>query len=258
MRRILIVSGLIGLALVVLIVAAFLLPGESEKSTGRSNYRPPDPTGNATKDPQVKDLILPFETTDIDPQNGVLNPIGVVRFSKDTSDSGHSGIDIPLFKESPVYAAIDGAIIKINKDVDPWGGQGIIQRINTTRPGEGWGFIYEHVTAAPGLKVGDLVKAGDIIAHKTARSGFTAHFQLSYFFNNFEFTRDNKCWLQNLKSSDKQAFDQWWNTYRSSDYLVSSWRTNSEEDKYAFRGLLDPSISPNGLQYCYPAGTDVR
>lgn len=220
----------------------------------RAGSQVPNPTNNSSG----IDLILPFNISDIDEQNGEVNPLGVVRFNKDQAEYGHSGIDIPLKQGAPIYAVADGPIVLVKPAGDPWGGQGMFQLLQATASGEGLAFIYEHITPAAGVKNGSEVKAGDLIGTKTAPAGFTAHFQLSNTFNNYEFIKGMECWVDNLNKSSSSQFLTWWNQYRASSKLVNSWRTNEEEGKFPFRGLLDATWFPDGPKLCYSLGTDVR
>lgn len=206
----------------------------------------------------VFEFSLPFKIEDIDFFNGEINPVGVVRFGKDQPDIGHSGIDVPLNQYSEIFAVDDGEVVQIKTAGDPWGGMGITQLLEKTAEGEGWGFIYEHLIPKEGLRVGDMVKKGEVIGTKAAPAGFTAHFQMSKLFNNFEYTNDTQCWPDYLESEQSNALSSWWNEYRESRHLRDSWNTTFEEGKYAFRGLLDTLKYPDGPQLCYPLGTDVR
>lgn len=222
-----------------------------------------DPSHNVSQDsfqsPQVPfDLSLPFKIEDIDELNGEINPIGVVRFSLDEPSVGHSGLDVPLLEGAEVFAVDDGEIVLLGSAGDPWGGQKIFQLLEKTNTGEGWGFIYEHVTPRFGLRVGEFVKRNEFIATKTAPAGFTAHLQLSYLFNQYQYIRDVQCWVNNLQAEERISLNSWWDKYKDSNHLVSSWSSTFEEGKYPFRGLLDAIAYPGGPQLCYPLGTDVR
>lgn len=203
-------------------------------------------------------LSLPFDFVDIDEGSGVINPIGVVRFSMDRADSGHSGLDVPLFEGANITAVGNGPIVQIDTAGDPWGGKKIVQLLQHTSDGEGWVFVYEHVTPLPQLKVGENIQTGDVIAQKSAPEGFTAHFQLSHAFNDFNYLRGVLCWPEFLAATEQDALSRWWQTYRKLDHVRDSWNTILEEGKYPFRALLDPVSYPQGLELCYPLGTDVR
>jgi len=138
-------------------------------------------------------LSLPFKISDIDALNGEINPIGVVRFSADQGASGHSGLDVPLYQGVDILAVADGEIVFLGSAGDPWGGKRIFHLLRGTTRGEGWAYIYEHVILKPGLEVGSIVKRGEVIATKAAPTGFTAHLQLSYLFNDYQFIRDIQC-----------------------------------------------------------------
>lgn len=203
-------------------------------------------------------LSLPFNIADIDEQNGEVNPFGVVRFNADLARYGHSGIDIPLRKDADIYAVADGRIVIIKPAGDPWGGMGIYQLLEETKTGEGWGFIYEHIKLASGIEEGSEVTKGQLIATKIAPKGFTAHFQMSYHFNTYQFTSDLQCWPDFLSEGEKKILNTWWMSYKKTPHLLNSWKSTFEEGHYAFRGLLDSSAYPDGPQFCYPQGTDVR
>lgn len=203
-------------------------------------------------------LKLPFNISDIDNTHAEINPLGVVRFSKDLEEVGHSGIDVPMKQKSNIYAVADGEIVLIESTGDDWGGMKIFQLLKKDKEGEGVGFIYDHVTPATNLKVGSKVTSGQVIAYKTAPRDFTAHFQLSRLFNNYKYIDNILCWPDYLDKEEKTKLYGWWDEYKKTDVLVSSWRENIEEGKYPFRELLDASKYPNGPQLCYPLGTDVR
>ncbi len=239
----------IGIAIIVGVVAWQLI--DSSKSPIQRKE-----TSDTTKPPAG--LYLPFNISDINEQQGVVNPLGVVRFSQDQPEYGHSGIDIPLNQGAPITAVSSGTIVAIKSSGDQWGGQDIVQLLTPTSPGEGWAYLYEHVIPSPSLKVGDEVKTGDIIATKAAPPSFTAHFQLSYVFNNYEFNQGMECWVELLKPTSKEQLLTWWEKYSSTTTFTESWRLNTEESKAPFRNLLDKNKFPEGPKLCYPPGTDVR
>ncbi len=107
-------------------------------------------------------LSLPFSPNDINEENGIVNPLGVIRSSKDAPagpyPGGHPGIDLPLFEGAEVFAVADGEVVNIVSANDPWGGMGIIHLLERTGEGEGWAYLYEHIT--PKVKVGDKLKRG--------------------------------------------------------------------------------------------------
>jgi murein DD-endopeptidase MepM/ murein hydrolase activator NlpD len=203
-------------------------------------------------------LSIPFDINDINPLEGEVNPLGIVRFSKDQSDVGHPGIDIPLKQGSSVYAVDDGRVVLIDSASDPWNGMKVFQLLKETGKGTGWAYNYEHIKLAEGVEVGSELKKGDLVGTKAAPDGFTAHFQLSKVFNDFKYTSDAQCWPDFLISDEKTRLDSWWEEYSSTQHLINSWDTTFEEDKYPFRGLLDVSRYPSGPQLCYSLGTDVR
>lgn len=216
------------------------------------------PTENVFIDEIPEELTIPFKISDIDNENGELNPLGVVRFDKDQSDIGHGGLDFPLKQYVPIYAVADGDIVVIKSASDPWNGMAIFQILQETREGEGWAFMYEHVIPAVDLKVGDKIVRGQQIATKAAPVEFTAHFQLSRLFNSFQYTKEPICWTEKLDKISKSEMYSWWNEYSKGIQLTSSWRTNEEEGEFPFRDLLEIAYYPDGPQMCYDLGTDVR
>ena len=233
-------------------------PHELNVSTGSASGERRDLPSLAGSSFPGGGLELPFNTSDIDQQNGEVNPLGVVRFSKDLAEFGHSGIDIPLTQGAPIYAVADGPVVVLKSAGDPWGGQGMFQLLQSASAGEGWVFVYEHVTPVAGIKNGSELKTGDLIATKTPPARFTAHFQLSAAFNNYEFTRGMECWVDSLSTSALTKLNTWWSKYLTDSTMINSWRTNTEEGKFPFRGLLNTAQFPNGPQLCYPPGIDVR
>jgi hypothetical protein len=219
--------------------------GEKDKNLEESN-------------PIPSDISMPFRIEDIHPSRGDVNPLGVVRFAKDQGNIGHNGIDIPLNQDAPIYAVADGRVVRIVSAGDPWGGMGLYQILRDDGNGEGYAFIYEHIEIAEGVEVGTELKRGDIVGTKIAPAGFTLHLQYSKVFNNFEYTDKMECWPEFLSNGEKAILDSWWEDYRKSDRLISAWDSVFEEGAYPFRGLLDESKYPEGPQFCYPFGTDVR
>lgn len=218
-----------------------------------------DLTSKSTDETQnIPKLSLPFHVDSLLDTQAEVNPLGVVRFSKDLSSIGHSGIDFPMKEKSEIYAVADGEIVLIDSTGDDWGGMKVFELLKKTGKGEGIGFIYDHVTPVSGLKVGDKVTKGQYIANKVAPNDFTSHFQMSKLFNNYEYIDGAMCWIDYLSEEEKTKLDSWWNVYKNSDHLLGSWRGTIQEGKYPLRGLLDKENFPDGPQFCYPLGTDVR
>ncbi|MAF81170.1 hypothetical protein CL628_04120 [bacterium] len=234
-------------------------PGETVAREPAEEYRAPQPETSGPSDTYPRsDLVMPFDPADVDPLRGDINPLGVVRFDKDQPQYGHSGIDVPLNQNSPIYAVAAGEIVVVKSADDPWDGMGVWQLLEPTRPGEGWAFVYEHILLAPGIAVGEVLATGDLVGYKAAPSGFTAHFQLSAMFNNYKFSRGMECWPDYLNESASTVLFSWWNVHRASERLIGNWSGNQEDGRYPFRSLLDKSVYPDGPQLCYPPGTDVR
>jgi len=264
-KKQIIILGTSSVFILILISAAFFFFTKNHSPMSAEKNVPTNiSSSSASNEPKTEtksvkgSLFVPFQTKDIDEKNGEVNPMGIVRFSKDMPEFGHGGIDIPLFKGAPITAVADGEIVLLGSAEDPWGGEEIFQLLEKTGEGEGLAFIYEHITIVKGLKNGDKIKKGDLLGNKTAPTGFTAHFQLTSLFNNFQFSRDDQCWVDFLEKSEKEKLISWWDKYKKSEHLVNSWNTNVEDGKFPFKGLLDTSKYPDGPQFCYPPGTDVR
>ena len=90
------------------------------------------------------DLSLPFRIEDLGGSNRFISPFGILRHSRDAGH-GHGGIDIPLDKNADVYAVSDGTILSVEESGDGAGGFDVILLILGSG-GEGWGFLYEHVS----------------------------------------------------------------------------------------------------------------
>ena len=186
-----------------------------------------------------------------------ISPFGIIRHSRDAGH-GHGGIDIPLNADAPIYAVGDGAILSAEVSSDDAGGSDIKLLIFGSR-GEGWGFLYEHVTLEPGIAPGSAVTRGQLIA----KNGLTKnrrnnHFQLSYMFNEYTFYRDHRCWVDHLDPSSKNLLLDYFNSPEAVAKLSGQWETASEEDMNAYKELLNRQRFPEGPQLCYPLGLDVR
>ena len=125
--------------------------------------------------------------------------------------------------------------------------------------GEGWGFLYEHVTLEPGISLGSTVTEGQLIA----RNGLTTnrrnnHFQLSYLFNGYAFYRDHRCWADHLDASSQELLLDYFDSPDTMAKLTAQWEAASEEGMSALKELLDRERFPDGPQLCYSLGLDVR
>ena len=203
------------------------------------------------------DLSLPFRIEDVGGGNGFTSPFGIIRHSRDTGH-GHSGIDIPLNANAPIYAVADGVIVSAEVSGDGAGGFDVKLLISGSR-GEGWGFLYEHVALEPGIASGSAVTKGQLIA----RNGLTTnsrnnHFQLSYMFNEYTFYRDHKCWVDHLVPSSAKLILDYFSSPETVAILTARWETASEEGVNAYKELLNRERFPEGPQLCFPLGLDVR
>ena len=202
-------------------------------------------------------MALPFRKEDVGDSNEFISPFGIIRHSRDAGH-GHSGIDIPLNANAPIYAVADGTILSTELSSDQAGGSDVKLLISENR-GEGWGFLYEHVALEPGITLGSAVAKGQLIA----RNGLTTnrrnnHFQLSYMFNEYSFYRDHRCWVDHLDSSSKKLLLDYFNSHGALVKLTAQWEAASEEGINAYKDLLNRDRFPDGPQLCYSLGLDVR
>ena len=202
-------------------------------------------------------LSLPFGTEDVGGGNEFISPFGIIRHSRDAGH-GHSGIDIPLNANAPIYAVADGAILSAAMSSDGAEGSDVKLLLSGSR-GEGWGFLYEHVALEPGITVGIAVTKGQLIA----RNGLTTdrrnnHFQLSYMFNEYTFYRDHRCWVDHLDPSSRKLLLDYFNSPETVAKLSGQWKTASEEGMNAYKELLNIERFPEGPQLCYLLGLDAR
>ncbi len=126
------------------------------------------------------------------------------------------------------------------------------------REGEGWIFIYEHIKLEPGITIGSEVEKGQAIArNQLVRSN--NHLQLSYFFNDFKFSRNHTCWVDQLDLASEETLSTTFdNKIRIHTNFLTGWLNAIDEGKSSLKGLLDEDRYPDGAQLCYPQGTDVR
>lgn len=209
-----------------------------------------------------ENLDLPFDVKDIGGGNELFTPFGLIRHERDKGH-GHAGIDVPLSKGDEIYAVADGKII-INQPATD-GGEGnnfegnnvVLLIAEGEREGEGWGFLYEHINLNSEIQVGTKINEGQLIG-KSALTNGNNHLGLVYYFNNFQYIKEPKCWIEYLNSEDKEKFSEAWEKIRSNDKFTESWRNSYEDGAYPYRALLNPDVFPDGPQLCYKYGLDVR
>ena len=207
-------------------------------------------------DPPV-DLTLPFSVTDVRGSNGFISPFGIIRHSRDAGH-GHGGIDIPLQANALVFAVDDGIVLSSEESSDGAGGFDVKLLISGSG-GEGWGFLYEHVTLEPTITDGSKVTKGQLIA----RNGLTtdrrnSHFQLTYLFNSYMFSRDDRCWADHLNAPSKKSLLDYFDSIKTTEEFRAQWETATEEGAKAYKELLNGEKYPEGAQLCYRLGLDVR
>ena len=214
-------------------------------------------TGRAGPSGPQLGLALPFRVADVRGEDGFVSPFGLIRHSRDRGH-GHGGIDIPLESDAPIFAVDAGMIVSSEESSDAAGGFDIKLVISGSGD-EGWGFLYEHVTLRPEIRVGGEVTKGQHIANNgLATDRRNNHFQLTYMFNNYMFYRDHRCWPDYLDAASGTALLELFESLKTRGALRAAWETATEEGAMAYRALLDAEKFPDGAQLCYPLGLDVR
>ena len=173
-------------------------PTASPTSQGNGLDSLPEPPGLPSG------LLLPFRVEDVGGGNGFISPFGIIRHSRDQGH-GHGEIDVPLKMEAPIYAVANGTILSVEESTDGAGSSNVT-RLLSGSSGEGWAFLYEHVTLEPGLAESSVVSRSELIA----RNGLTSdrrnsHFQLTYLFKDYRFSREHRCWVDYLDTVSKEA-----------------------------------------------------
>ena len=126
--------------------------------------------------------------------------------------------------------------------------------------GEGWVFLYEHISLSAGLGVGSSVTRGQQIATNPLEGRISNHLELAWAFNNFLFHRDQRCWVEHLEAAERATLqDRFDDVLRVHGDFVGAWSTvDFNEGMLPFKELLNTAKYPDGPQLCYPPGTDER
>lgn len=206
-------------------------------------------------------LVLPFDVENMFGGNKFISPFGLIRHERDKGH-GHAGIDIPLSKGDKIYAVADGTIIFNTPATDGgkdnnFEGNNIVLLITKGREGEGWGFLYEHINLNSEINVGSAVRRKQLIGTSALTNG-NNHFGLVYYFNDFKYTKEPKCWVEYLIDEDKQSFLQLWDEIKINSKFIDSWHNSFEDGAYAYNALLNKDKFPAGPQPCYDYDLDVR
>ena len=213
---------------------------------------------NANTDTEENYIFMPFNINQIDTIDGIFSPFGIYRKTGDLGGFGHPGINVPLVAGAEIYAAQKGTIIFIERATDNRPGYNVKIIFEGNKKGEGWGFYYEHINQLENVKVGSKVTKGQLIAKNALGKYANSHFRLSYWYNDYEYSKDAKCWVNELSTTDKIAFESFFKKQSEMAYFIEAWNTVQEEGKLTYKGLLDKSRFPTGPQLCYPPGTDGR
>jgi len=231
---------------------------QDQEFTGSDNTQTQQPHSLPVSDNSPPtDLALPFAIEDFAGKGqDFASPFGIIRKAADQG-IGHGGLDIPLVKGDEIFAPGSGEILSVEFAPDRRGGDDVVVLLKQSSfTGEGWIFIFEHITLNQDLGVGSKVKRGEQIGVSAIVTRSNNHMQLTYAFNNYLYYRDSRCWVDHLESVDRQAFGAVFESGKAE--LALGWSTASEEGFYPYKGLLDPEKYPDGPRPCYPMGTDAR
>ena len=157
----------------------FLACGGVGDGSSSSNPTGPDPDDSAG--PPPVDALLPVDLALPVPaaallDGAIVNPFGVVRSSLDLGEVGHPGIDLVSAQGTAIYAVGDGVIVSAAAATD--GSPGDLVRLlmsTDAAEGEGWVFLYEHISLLAGLGVGSTVTRGEQIATNPLEIGRSNH-----------------------------------------------------------------------------------
>ena len=233
---------------------------------GSSSSDPTCPDANGTGEPQASDTLPPVDLALPVPaaallEGAIVNPFGVVRSSLDLDVLGHSGIDLVSAQGTAIHAVGDGVIVSVDAAADGFPGHAVRLLLSTDAPdGEGWVFLYEHISFLAGLDVGSTVTRGEQIATNPLEIGRSNHLELTWVFNNFLFHRNQTCWVSQLEAAERTALeDRFNNVLRVHADFVGVWsQVDFNEGMLPFKELLNIVTYPDGPQLCYLKGTDVR
>ena len=228
-------------------------------SEGSPSSEPTGPDVNDTVDQPPVNLALPVPAAAL-LEGAIVNPFGVVRSSLDLVEFGHSGIDLVSAQGTAIHAVADGLIVTVDAATDGFPGDAVRLLLSTDAPqGEGWVFLYEHISLLAGLGVGSTVARGEQIAMNPLEIGRSNHLEVAWVFNNFLFHRDQRCWVVDLEPTERTALEERFNSVlRVHADFVGVWsQVDFNEGMLPFKELLNIATYPDGPQMCYPRGTDV-
>ena len=245
---------------IALAAAAVLILGCDSGGDGSPSSEPTVPDVNDTAEWPPVNLALPVPAAAV-LEGSIVNPFGVVRSSLDLAEFGHSGIDLVSAQGTAIHAVGDGVIVTVEAATDGFPGDAVRLLLSTNAPaGEGWVFLYEHVSLLAGLGVSSTVAKGEQIATNPLEIGRSNHLELAWVFNNFRFHRDQRCWVVDLEPTERAALEERFdNVLRVHADFVGVWsQVDFNEGMLPFKELLNIATYPDGPQLCYPQGTDVR
>lgn len=249
------------LSIAVFVIACGNAGSSSSEDNSDSDSGAETTTNDGTdEDNVVTNLTLPISIDDIS-VGRMINSFGVVRSSADLAEFGHVGIDLPIPNGNSFLAVADGIIVSAD-DADGKNGKDVWLFLGSDASGgEGWIFRYEGIDLTEGLAVDSSLSQGDVIGTSNiTEEGLGTHLELSFGFENFTFTSSATCWVNQLESAPKTNLENYFNnTLRVDADFISSWQTITMEGKLPWKELIDDTDTyPDGVQLCYPAGTDVR
>ena len=147
------------LALMTIIIATVALSGDKEKDQAAGGLQSTPPIINSSSDSSEQPVVVtpagmisPVETVT------VLNEYGFYHNQTLGAYYEHAGVDFAASAGTQVLAAESGVVESIYKDDLLTGTEIVINH------GDGLKTLYRFVTEVDGLKVGDKVEKGDVIA----------------------------------------------------------------------------------------------
>ena len=243
------VIGIIAVILVIGVVF-YSLDDSSEDNYNLVEY-PNESNNEISSNDPPNDLALAFNVEDLIEGNIFISPFGIIRHDRDKG-MGHGGIDIPLASGNPIYAVADSKIIHYEYNEDNRGGNDVHLLLKEgVRSGEGWAFLIEHLILEENLGVGSTVLRGQKIGESAITQG-SNHFQFTYLFNNYEYSRDSRCWIDHLSEEEKIKFDSAFEEIKTD--INHSWNFAFEDGFYPYKSLIE-NEDPKP---CYTMGTDGR
>ena len=203
-------------------------------------------------------LTMPVRVDDIN-LRGVINPLGVVRSSLDRASLGRSRIDVALNTGAPIFAVGAGWIVSVRPSIDSRPGDLVkLLLAADSTPGNGWVFLYEHVTLLAGFGVDSVLTRDQPITTNTLDRRLATTWSWPTPPTTTSCTRP-RCWVDQLDGPGESDLVNRFNTaLRTDPRFIATWQAVKSEARLPSRELLNTTKYPDGARLCYPTGTDNR